>query len=246
MDVLTLDGSYGEGGGQILRTALSLSTITTRPFRLANIRAGRRNPGLLPQHLSAVHAAAAISGAILSGDRLGLSELCFAPSLLPSAGSYVFDVTQAAEGGRSLRNDQGGAWPRAIHAFERGALQRITGRSVAANLPAHIPQRMADRARTSLEDLRVPVDIQPQRVTAACPGAGIFLLADYEPLKASFPPMAGWGGRPKALPTKRLARCASITHRQPPSNSTSPTSCSCRFRLLPVPPNSRLHARPDI
>jgi len=72
MDVLTLDGSYGEGGGQILRTALSLSTITTRPFRLANIRAGRRNPGLLPQHLSAVHAAAAISGAILSGDRLGL------------------------------------------------------------------------------------------------------------------------------------------------------------------------------
>ena len=44
MDVLTLDGSYGEGGGQILRTALSLSTIT-RPFRLANIRAGRRNPG---------------------------------------------------------------------------------------------------------------------------------------------------------------------------------------------------------
>jgi RNA 3'-terminal phosphate cyclase (ATP) len=50
MDVLTLDGSQGEGGGQILRTALSLSAITARRIRLMNIRAGRRNPGLLAQH----------------------------------------------------------------------------------------------------------------------------------------------------------------------------------------------------
>ncbi len=62
MDVLTLDGSYGEGGGQILRTALSLSVVTARPFRLSSIRAGRHNPGLLPQHLSAVRAAATSSG----------------------------------------------------------------------------------------------------------------------------------------------------------------------------------------
>jgi RNA 3'-terminal phosphate cyclase (ATP) len=266
MDMVTLDGSYGEGGGQILRTALSLSTMTARPFRLANIRAGRRNPGLLPQHLSAVRAAAAVSGAILSGDRLGSRELRFAPSHSPSAGAYEFDVAQAAErgsagsatlilqtlvvplalaeaasqvlvrggthvewsppfddfanaylsalrrigfcvdaelkrwgwypvgggeilctiAGHSPRNRSVDAWPRPIHALERSALQRISGRSVAANLPAHIPQRMADRARASLEDLGVAVDIQPQRVTAACPGAGIFLLADYEPLKGSF------------------------------------------------------------
>ena len=70
-DILTLDGSHGEGGGQILRTALSLSAITTRPFRALNIRAGRRNPGLLPQHVSAVRAAAAICGASISGDDLG-------------------------------------------------------------------------------------------------------------------------------------------------------------------------------
>lgn len=265
-DVLILDGSHGEGGGQILRTALSLSTITARAFHLVNIRAGRRNPGLLPQHLSAVRAAAAISGAAISGDRLGSSELSFAPSHSPSAGSYVFDVAQAAErgsagsatlvlqtivlplalaeaastvvvhggthvewsppfddfayaylpalhmigfcvdaelkrwgwypvgggeivctiAGRLHRDDQGAAWPYPLHALERGALRRITGRSVAANLPAHIPQRMADRARASLDDLGVAVDIQAQRVTAACPGAGIFLLADYAPLKASF------------------------------------------------------------
>ena len=98
-DVLILDGSHGEGGGQILRTALSLSAMTARPFRLHNIRAGRRNPGLLPQHLSAVRAAAAISGATISGDRLGSTELSFAPSHSPSAGSYVFDVAQAAERG---------------------------------------------------------------------------------------------------------------------------------------------------
>jgi RNA 3'-terminal phosphate cyclase (ATP) len=71
MDILTLNGPHGEGGGQILRTALSLSAITARPFRLVNIRAGRRKPGLLPQHLSAVRAAAVIAGAVVSGDRLG-------------------------------------------------------------------------------------------------------------------------------------------------------------------------------
>jgi RNA 3'-terminal phosphate cyclase (ATP) len=60
MDLLTLDGSHGEGGGQILRTALSLSAVTARPFRLVNIRARGANPGLMPQHLSAVRASAAI------------------------------------------------------------------------------------------------------------------------------------------------------------------------------------------
>lgn len=98
-NALILDGSHGEGGGQILRTALSLSAITGHAFRLTHIRAGRRNPGLLPQHLSAVRAAAAISGATLSGDRLQSSELSFAPSHRPQAGSYVFDVAQAAERG---------------------------------------------------------------------------------------------------------------------------------------------------
>jgi RNA 3'-terminal phosphate cyclase (ATP) len=65
-------------------------------------------------------------------------------------------------------------------------LRHIKGRAVAANLPAHIPQRMADRARTLLADLRLPIDIEPQRVTAACPGAGIFLVAEYDGLAASF------------------------------------------------------------
>jgi len=59
--ILTIDGAHGEGGGQVLRTALALSAISLRPFRIINIRARRRNPGLLPQHLSATRAEAAIS-----------------------------------------------------------------------------------------------------------------------------------------------------------------------------------------
>ena len=57
---ISIDGSYGEGGGQILRTALSLSVVTDKPFVSQNIRARRSKPGLMRQHLTAVKAAAAI------------------------------------------------------------------------------------------------------------------------------------------------------------------------------------------
>jgi RNA 3'-terminal phosphate cyclase (ATP) len=76
--------------------------------------------------------------------------------------------------------------PRPMELPARGRLRRISGRAVAANLPAHIPQRMADRARASLAGIGVPVHIEPLRVTAACPGAGIFLIAEYAELAASF------------------------------------------------------------
>ena len=263
---LVIDGAHGEGGGQILRTALSLSVITSRAFRLVNIRAKRRNPGLLPQHLSATRAAATISGASLAGDQLGSSELLFAPTHAPRPGSYLFDVAEIAGhgsagsaililqtlvvplalaqgestlvvrggthldwapayddfanaylpalrsmglsadaelkawgwypagGGEVMCTIKGGpdaahprtSWPRPIEALERGPLLRVTGRAIAANLPAHIAQRMADRARAGLIDVGVPVRVEPQRVRAVCPGAGIFLLAEYETLAASF------------------------------------------------------------
>ena len=99
MDVLILDGSYGEGGGQILRTALSLSATTGRAFRLFSIRTGRHNRGLLPQHLSAVRALATITGATVSGDQLGSTELCFSPTHPPITGSYIFDVAETAQRG---------------------------------------------------------------------------------------------------------------------------------------------------
>ena len=65
--MISIDGSFGEGGGQILRTALGLSLFTGQPFRIDKIRAGRRNPGLLRQHLTAVKAAAKIGQAEAPG-----------------------------------------------------------------------------------------------------------------------------------------------------------------------------------
>lgn len=272
MDILILDGSYGEGGGQILRTALSLAAILGRPFQLVNIRANRKNPGLKPQHLCAVRAAAAISGAAISGDHLGSAGLEFSPSFGAKPGDYVFDVTEAAGGGSAgsvslilqtlsvplafageassltlhggthvqwsppfdflaeayfpalrrmgfcfdaelkrwgfypagggevrcaiaarPRSFGGKAWPAPVEAPTPGALRRIRGRAVAANLASHIPQRMADRASALLAGLSVPIEIEQHVVTAASPGAGIFLVAEYEHINASFSAMGRRG-----------------------------------------------------
>ncbi|MBI5902544.1 MAG: RNA 3'-phosphate cyclase [Deltaproteobacteria bacterium] len=88
---MEIDGSFGEGGGQILRTCLSLSCVTGAPFRACNIRARRKKPGLRPQHLLSVRAAAEVSGAEIAGDDLGSLELTFNPGPLRPA-DYLFDV----------------------------------------------------------------------------------------------------------------------------------------------------------
>lgn len=95
MKPIEIDGSFGEGGGQILRTCLSLSCVTGMPFRASNIRAGRKKPGLRPQHLLSVRAAAELSGAEVAGDALGSLELTFKPGRLRPA-NYLFDVGRLA------------------------------------------------------------------------------------------------------------------------------------------------------
>ncbi len=92
--MLQLDGSIGEGGGQILRTALSLSLLTGQPFRLSNIRAGRKKPGLMRQHLVCVQAAKAIGQATVVGDQLHSTELTFSPHTV-QAGHYHFPIGSA-------------------------------------------------------------------------------------------------------------------------------------------------------
>jgi RNA 3'-terminal phosphate cyclase (ATP) len=94
-----IDGSYGEGGGQVLRTSLALSAVTGNPVEVVRIRAGRRKPGLAPQHLTGVRAAAKVCHADLSGAQLKSQELSFTPRSAPVAGTYTFDVAQAAKGG---------------------------------------------------------------------------------------------------------------------------------------------------
>jgi RNA 3'-terminal phosphate cyclase (ATP) len=259
---LLIDGAHGEGGGQILRTALALAAITGRPIHIERIRANRRNPGLAAQHLTAVRAVAAICDAQVVGDSLGSTNLDFVPTTLVAARNYLFDVGLAREGGSagaimlilqtvllplafatgdSVVELHGGthmAWSppfdyvrdvwlpllaslgirasvelaawgwypvgkglvrariygrgprkaplRCLDLRDRGALLHIRGRAVAANLPSHIPQRMADRALALLRPLGVDLTIEPLRVRAACPGAGLFLTADYANCSCGF------------------------------------------------------------
>lgn len=89
-----IDGTMGEGGGQVLRSALTLSLLTGKPVRFRRIRARRKRPGLGFQHRMAVHAAARISGAQVEGDRVGSQELEFAPGAV-TPGSYHFDIGTA-------------------------------------------------------------------------------------------------------------------------------------------------------
>lgn len=92
--MIELDGAAGEGGGQILRTALTLSMITGQPFRITNIRANRSKPGLMRQHLVAVQAAAQVSNAVVAGAELGSTELTFSPRAI-RAGEYEFAIGTA-------------------------------------------------------------------------------------------------------------------------------------------------------
>ena len=92
--MIVIDGSAGEGGGQILRTALALSLVTGESFRIEKIRAGRRKPGLLRQHLTAVQAALEIGDATAQGAELGSLELTFKPGNV-RAGDYHFAVGTA-------------------------------------------------------------------------------------------------------------------------------------------------------
>ena len=286
-DELVIDGSYGEGGGQILRTALTLAAITGRAIRIEKIRAGRKNPGLAAQHLTGVRAIAAVCRAHVAGDELGSQSLTFTPGGPPQPGHYRFDVAEARQGGSAgattlvlqtillpltlangdstvvIRGGTHVAWSppfdyvldvwlptlsrmgveaglelvrwgwypvgqgeiRAaikgrgtglrlspLTLARRGELRRVWGRAVAANLPAHIPQRMADRARSLLAAAGVEAQIEPLRVRAACAGAGIFLTAEYQGVRAGFSALGARGKPSEQVAEEAVA--ALLAHRE--------------------------------
>lgn len=275
--MVLVDGAQGEGGGQVLRTALALSILTGKPTRIENIRARRSNPGLRPQHLTAVKAAATICAAQTEGARLDSRALEFIPGGPARAGDYTFDVAEIAGQGSAgsvglvlqtvlmplattagtshvvlrggthvpwapsvdyLRSvflptaakmgieaeatlDRWGFYPvgqgqarvriqgragqplRPLAITERGAARQVSGRAVAANLPSHIPQRMVNRTRNLLVEAGLETNLHPERVRGAGPGAGIFLVTEYEHVVAGFTAY----GR-KGLPSERVAEAA--------------------------------------
>ncbi len=92
--MITIDGSFGEGGGQTLRSSLALSLVTGKAFGIEKIRAGRKKPGLRRQHLTAVNAAADVGQAEVTGNEIGSLELTFVPQTI-TAGRYHFSVGTA-------------------------------------------------------------------------------------------------------------------------------------------------------
>lgn len=92
--MIEIDGAKGEGGGQVLRSSLSLAMVTGQPVTLSNIRAGRGKPGLLRQHLTGVRASAEICDAVVQGDVLGSTRVVFTPGAV-RAGDYRFNIGSA-------------------------------------------------------------------------------------------------------------------------------------------------------
>ena len=93
-NLLQIDGSYGEGGGQILRTSLTMSMLTGTPIQISNIRAKRSKPGLKAQHLACIHAAQTISNAEISGAKPNSQQIIFRPNSI-KAGDYHFRIGTA-------------------------------------------------------------------------------------------------------------------------------------------------------
>ncbi len=100
--MLHIDGTHGEGGGQILRTSLALSALTGQPFTIHRIRGGRAKPGLLRQHRCAVGAAANVCSAEVEGAELGSTRLVFRPGAL-RGGRHIFEVGSAGSAGLVLQ-----------------------------------------------------------------------------------------------------------------------------------------------
>jgi RNA 3'-terminal phosphate cyclase (ATP) len=170
--MLEIDGSFGEGGGQVLRTSLSLSCLLTKPFRLFNIRRSRKKPGLMPQHLTGIRSLKLISNARVDGDFQGSTELVFEPGEV-KAGDYFFDIGTA--GSISLLIQA--ILPPLIFAKNRSSLTLKGGTHVPFSPPFHyisevfIPtlNRLGIEVKTTIESYgfypkgggKVHVEIQP-------------------------------------------------------------------------------------
>jgi RNA 3'-terminal phosphate cyclase (ATP) len=271
VSILTIDGSYGEGGGAVLRNALSLAVVLGEPIRIENIRVKRPNPGLQAQHLTAVRALAEVCRAKVEGAELGSWALTFQPESSAQGGVYSWDVTEARKGGSagatslvfqallvpllhaqgdsslSLRGGTHVAWSppfhylesvylptlhqmgvnarvdieqwgwyplgggmlkshisgsgdaapsmRGLNLTERGPLKRLSGVSAISNLPGHIAERQKHRSESLLRAEGFDPEIEVVDAPARGQGTMVFLLAEFETVRAGFTSL-GRRGKP--------------------------------------------------
>lgn len=170
--MIELDGSAGEGGGQVLRTALTLSMITGRPFRIINIRARRAKPGLMRQHLVAVQAAAQVSAATVTDAGIGSQALTFVPQRIRS-GDYQLAIGTAGSCTLVLQT----ILPALLFA-DAVSTVRITG---GTHNPMAPPVQFLQRAYCRvLREMGASIDIDILRAGFYPAGGGV-LLASVTP-----------------------------------------------------------------
>jgi RNA 3'-terminal phosphate cyclase (ATP) len=170
--MIELDGSVGEGGGQILRTALTLSMITGLPFCIENIRARRAKPGLLRQHLIAVQAAAQVCGGEVTGASLGSQALAFLPGPVRS-GNYKFAIGTAGSCTLVLQT----LVPALLLADGASQVEVCGGTHNPMAPPAQFLQRAYSRA---MADMGADIDFKLKRF-GFFPAGGGELVADIQP-----------------------------------------------------------------
>lgn len=176
--MIELDGAAGEGGGQILRTALSLSMITGQPFRITNIRAGRARPGLLRQHLVAVQAAARICDADVADVAVGAQTLVFVPGAIRS-GHYAFAIGTAGSSTLVLQT----VLPALLFAGQPSSVTVSGGTHNAMAPPSHFLERAYGRM---LKAMGAEIEFRLQRF-GFYPAGGGELVATVQPCAGLLP-----------------------------------------------------------
>lgn len=188
--MIELDGSHGEGGGQILRTSLALSMLTQQAIRIDNIRARRPKPGLMRQHLVCVQAAAQISGARTQGAELHSTSLTFEPQAV-RPGRYRFAVSSAGSCTLVLQT----VLPPLLHAAEPSHVDLSGG----THNPMAPPYHFLERAYAPLLR-RMGGDLQ---LTLKRHG---FYPAGGGEVEATIYPVAAGGRKPLALESRGTLR----------------------------------------
>jgi RNA 3'-terminal phosphate cyclase (ATP) len=171
--LVEVDGAFGEGGGQILRTSLALALITERPFHLCRIRAGRSKSGLQPQHLMSVRAAAEIGQASVRGAVKGSQDLVFEPGAV-TAGEYTFAIGTAGATGLVLHTV---FLPLALRGHSLSRLTITGGTHVKAS-PSF--QFLDITWRAYLQRLGLKVSLELEH-TGFYPRGGGVIIAEIEP-----------------------------------------------------------------